>query len=68
MNPNKKMRRFIVQMPPTVHDDVTAMAGRLNISVAELVRIAVSHWSLCEDGERRFRKQLVAALGITEDT
>ena len=40
-NRNPKMRRVLVQMPPTVHDQVKADAARLRISVPELIRIAL---------------------------
>ena len=68
MNPNKKMRRFLVQLPPTVHDEIKDTAAAMGLSVPELVRIAVGHWSVCEDGEAAFRQMLIVRLvGITED-
>ena len=62
VNPNKKMRRFLVQFMPTVHDDIKDTAATLGLSVPELVRIAVGHWSVCEDGEAAFRKMLIGRL------
>lgn len=53
-----KMRQVIVRMAPTYHDEVKETAASLGISVAELVRIAVSHWYVCDDGEKTLRRRI----------
>jgi len=39
-----KMRRVIVQMPPSFHDDVKRIAAGQRVSVSEAVRLALGRW------------------------
>lgn len=57
-----KMKRILVQVPPTYLEDVDRIAGEMGLSRSELVRIAVSHWTVCSDGERSLRQRKAEVL------
>jgi O-acetylhomoserine/O-acetylserine sulfhydrylase-like pyridoxal-dependent enzyme len=43
-----KMRRVLIQLPPTVHEQIKQDAARLRISVPGLIRIALGRLDVDE--------------------
>lgn len=52
------MKRVLVNFPPTYLDHVKATANDMGLSLPELIRIGVSHWTVCEDGEESVRRKI----------
>ena len=66
-----KQKRVLIGFPPTYLENMDQAAYELGMTRSELVRRAVSHWSVCDLGEHAVRQQVAnRALGeaaITED-
>ncbi len=58
VNKTPKMKRVLINFPPTYLDETKKAAAEMGLSLPELVRIAVAHWSVCEHGEEEFRRIL----------
>ena len=57
-----KMKRALIQFPPTYLEELDRIAGEMMLTRPELVRIAVSHWTVCADGERSLRQRKAEVL------
>ena len=59
-----KQKRVLINFPPTYLENLDQAAYEMGLSRSELVRRAVSHWSVCDLGERAVCQQIAnRALG-----
>lgn len=60
-----KQKRVMIGFPPTYLKNLDQAAWEMGISRSELVRRAVSHWSVCDMGETTVRQQIAnRAVGL----
>jgi hypothetical protein len=57
-----KQKRVLINFPPSYLEDIDRRAADMGLSRSELVKIAVSHWTVCDEGENGLRRKLMARL------
>jgi hypothetical protein len=62
-----KAKRVLINFPPTYLQDMDRIAGEMQLSRSELVLLAVSHWTVCDDGEAALRRKMAERLVVSLD-